>query len=119
MNGGTVYWQNTISGGTSTTTPITSQITVSSSGTYYFRVYNSCGWGPEGSVTVTIIPSTLPLSGIAIAGVQVAAQTITSTQSIPSSTNVSYQAGNSIFLQGTFDAQAGSIFKAEIKGCAN
>lgn len=51
--GGTIYWQDTISGGTSTAIPSTSQ-TVTSSGTYYFREYNSCGWGPEGSATVII-----------------------------------------------------------------
>ena len=35
------------------TTPSSSQ-TVTSSGTYYFRAYNSCGWGTEGSTAVSI-----------------------------------------------------------------
>ena len=52
-SGGTIYWQGTTSGGTSTADPINTQ-TVSSSGTYYFRAYNSCGWGPEGSATISI-----------------------------------------------------------------
>jgi hypothetical protein len=52
-SGGTIYWQGTVDGGTSTATPSTSQ-TVTSSGTYYFRAYNSCGWGPQGSATVTV-----------------------------------------------------------------
>lgn len=51
--GGTIYFQGTTSGGTSTATPATSQI-VSTSGTYYFRSLSSGGcWGPEGSATVT------------------------------------------------------------------
>lgn len=52
-SGGTIYWQNTTSGGTSTATTSSSQ-TVTSSGTYYFRASNTCGWGTEGSATVTI-----------------------------------------------------------------
>ncbi|MDP4265066.1 MAG: BNR-repeat neuraminidase N-terminal domain-containing protein [Bacteroidota bacterium] len=52
-SGGTIYWQGTTSNGTSLLTPSTSQ-SVNSSGTYYFRSFNSCGWGPQGSATVTI-----------------------------------------------------------------
>ncbi|HOY32352.1 MAG TPA: hypothetical protein PKW80_10770, partial [Bacteroidales bacterium] len=52
---GIIYWQNTTSGGTYTAMPSTSQ-SVSSSGTYYFRAYNSCGWGTEGFASVTINP---------------------------------------------------------------
>ena len=52
--GGTIYFQGTTSGGTSTTTPSASQV-VSTSGTYYFRSQSAAGcWGPEGSVTVTV-----------------------------------------------------------------
>jgi len=61
---GTIYWQGTSSNGTSTGTPSTNQ-TVSSSGTYYFRAYNGCGWGTEGSAAVTInsVPSGVTASG--------------------------------------------------------
>ncbi|HOY33431.1 MAG TPA: hypothetical protein PKW80_16250 [Bacteroidales bacterium] len=59
--GGTIYWQGTTSGGTSTATPSTSQ-TVSASGTYYFRAYNSCGWGTQGSTTITINTTTTLIS---------------------------------------------------------
>ncbi len=61
---GTIYWQGTTSNGTSTATPSTSQ-TVSASGTYYFRSYNGCGWGPQGSATVTIntVPGPVTVSG--------------------------------------------------------
>jgi threonine synthase len=52
-SGGTIYWQGTTSGGTSTSNSTNPQ-TVTSSGTYYFRAYNSCGWGTQGSATVTI-----------------------------------------------------------------
>jgi Zn-dependent metalloprotease len=118
-NGGTIYYQGTTSGGTSTAVPIVSQITVGLSGTHYFRGLNGCGWGPEGSVTVIISPSIINLAGTATSGIQKAGQTLSSTQIIPSGTNVNYQAGNSISLQGTFTAENGSVFKAEIKNCSN
>lgn len=52
--GGTIYWQGTASNGTSTSTPSTNQ-TVTTTGTYYFRARSSAGcWGPQGSATVTI-----------------------------------------------------------------
>lgn len=62
--GGTIYWQGTTNNGTSTSTPSQSQ-TVSSSGTYYFRANNSCGWGNQGSATVTInaAPGTATVTG--------------------------------------------------------
>ena len=52
-SGGTIYWQGNTNGGVSTSTPSSSQI-VTSSGTYYFRAYNNCGWGVQGSATVSI-----------------------------------------------------------------
>ena len=62
---GTIYWQNTTSGGTSTATPSTSQL-VTVSGTYYFRAYNGSCWGTEGSATVTI--NTPPSAPVPSAG---------------------------------------------------
>jgi len=63
--GGTIYWQGTTSGGTSMGTPSTSQ-TVTASGTYYFRSYNSCTWGNEGSATVIInnVPDAVTVTGV-------------------------------------------------------
>ncbi len=62
--GGTIYWQGTTSGGTSTASASTVQ-TITSSGTYYFRPYNNCGWGTQGSVTVTInnVPNAVSVNG--------------------------------------------------------
>ncbi|RYZ44510.1 MAG: hypothetical protein EOP49_26925, partial [Sphingobacteriales bacterium] len=62
--GGTIYYQGTVNNGTSITTASTSQV-IASSGTYYFRSYNNCNWGPQGSVTVTInpIPGSISISG--------------------------------------------------------
>ena len=58
---GTIYFQGTTSGGTSTATASTSEV-VTVSGTYYFRARSADGcWGPQGSVTVTINP--LPTAG--------------------------------------------------------
>jgi len=55
--GGTIYWQNTTTNGTSTATASTSQA-ISSDGTYYFRAMSGAGcWGNQGSATVTIYPS--------------------------------------------------------------
>ena len=55
--GGTIYWQNTTSNGTSTTTPATTR-NVTSTGTYYFRSQSPQGcWGPQGSAAVTIVSS--------------------------------------------------------------
>jgi hypothetical protein len=50
---GTMYFQGTTSGGTSTATPSASQL-ITTSGTYYFRAYNGTCWGNEGSATVVI-----------------------------------------------------------------
>ncbi|MBI4929930.1 MAG: T9SS type A sorting domain-containing protein [Bacteroidetes bacterium] len=84
--GGTMYWQNTTSGGTSTTTPSTSQV-VTASGTYYFRPYNSCGWGTEGSVSVTINPYPIVNAiGGGAASVMVGSQTPAFTNSTPGGT---------------------------------
>lgn len=60
------------------------------------------------------------LSGTATSGVVQAKQTITSRQTIQPNTNVSYRAGKSILLEKnqSFEAKAGSIFKAEIASCA-
>ncbi len=49
---GTIYYQGTTSGGTSTATPSTVQ-QVSQDGTYYFRAQSALGcWGAEGSAAV-------------------------------------------------------------------
>ena len=58
--GGTIYWQNTAAGGTSTSTPSSSQV-VSVSGTYYFRALNGSCWGTEGSAVVSIGAPTIAL----------------------------------------------------------
>ncbi len=51
---GTIFFQGTTSGGTSTVLGGTPQ-TITTSGTYYFRAQSGAGcWGPEGSAAVTI-----------------------------------------------------------------
>ena len=54
--GGTIYFQGTTSGGTSTAIPSATQV-VTVTGTYYFRSQSAAGcWGNQGSVSVTINP---------------------------------------------------------------
>ncbi len=65
-SGGTIYWQNTITGGTSVATASTSE-SVSANGTYYFRSQSAEGcWGAEGSETITI--NTVPTAVTVIGG---------------------------------------------------
>ncbi len=60
-SGGTIYWQSTTSNGTSTSTPIATK-TIATSGTYYFRSHNTCGWGTQGAATVTINATPSPVT---------------------------------------------------------
>ncbi len=74
------------------------------------------------SVTVTgPCPPTLSLNGAATAGISSVINTITSSQVVSTSTNVTYRAGNSIELLPVggsgFSVQPGAVFKAEIGGC--
>jgi large repetitive protein len=78
-SGGTIYWQGTSNNGTSTSTPSTIQ-TVTSSGTYYYRAYNTCGWGTQGSATVTI--NTVPAQPGTISGNSVVCQGSSQTYSV-------------------------------------
>ncbi len=60
---GTIFFQGTTSGGTSTVLGGTPQ-TITSSGTYYFRAQSGAGcWGTEGSTTVTINPAATANAG--------------------------------------------------------
>ncbi|MBA4850567.1 3-coathanger stack domain-containing protein [Emticicia sp. BO119] len=107
----TVNWSNGMSGST---------ITINSAGTYTATcTVNNCGSSLSNSIVITNVPANLSLANTATNGVQKALDSITSTQTVPVSTNVTYQAGKSINLQGVFQAQPGSVFKAEIKGCDN
>ena len=83
--GGTIFWQGTTSGDTSTATPSTSQ-TVTASGTYYFRAKNIQGWGPEGSSTVTII-NNVPSQAGTISGISTVNQGQSITYTVPAIAN--------------------------------
>lgn len=104
---GTINWSTGATG---------NSILVSTAGTYTA----TCTVNNETSTqsnSIVITPTTVSLNGNAITGTNKAVNTITSTQTIPSGVNTSYEAGKSISLQGTFQAQPGSVFRAEIKGC--
>ncbi len=63
---GTIYYQGTIPGGTSTSVASMSE-TINATGTYYFRAQGTDGcWGAEGSVTVSVNP--LPSPVVALGG---------------------------------------------------
>ena len=101
---------------TGATTP---NIIVSTSNTYSLVCSSSLEncVSPQSSVTITSVQNDLALTGTAGNGKQQAAQTIVSSQIIPTNVNANYQAGKSILLNTSFIAQNGSIFKAEIQGC--
>ncbi|RFS17063.1 3-coathanger stack domain-containing protein [Emticicia sp. C21] len=104
---GIINWSNGATG---------NSIEVNTAGTYTA----TCTVNNETSVasnSIIITPTAATLSGNATSGTNQAINTITSTQTIPTGINTTYQAGKSISLQGTFQAQTGSVFKAEIKGC--
>jgi hypothetical protein len=65
-SGGTIYWQGTNSGGTSTAgTSGGTSPAITTTGTYYARAENGGCWGTEGSaaVTVTALPSAVTVTG--------------------------------------------------------
>ncbi|RFS17062.1 3-coathanger stack domain-containing protein [Emticicia sp. C21] len=104
---GTITWS---------TGATTNSIQVNNGGTYTATcTINNETSSVSNSIIVT--PNTVNLNGNATNGTNQAVNHITSTQIIPTGINTTYQAGKSISLQGTFQAQTGSVFKAEIKGC--
>ena len=66
-SGGTIYWQGTNSGGTSTAgTSGGTSPAITATGTYYARAVNGSCWGTEGSVavtTVTALPTAVTVTG--------------------------------------------------------
>lgn len=88
--GGTIYFQNTTSNGTSTATPSDLEL-ILTSGTYYFRAQSAAGcWGPQGSAAVVInpAPTAVTVSG---AGTFCNATTL----------NASGGTGGTVYFQGT------------------
>ena len=117
--GGTIYFQGTTSGGTSTATASTSQV-VTSSGTYYFRAKNASGcWGTEGSVVVVIkavptcsgaslssnycsgSPATINLTGLVAGSTNTISYTINGVAQTPVSGVVANGSGAASFNTGS------------------
>lgn len=85
--GGTMYYQGTISNGTSTAIAATSQ-SVSASGTYYFRARTASGcWSSQGSAIVTNL--TPLLSGVSVSALSCTGvgATVQLTGMLPNSSN--------------------------------
>lgn len=106
---GTVSWNTGATGNNLVVAPTTT--------TTYTATCTENDCSNPKSITIYTVPATRTLSGTVVGGVIKSTQAISSSQIVPSGTNVNYQAGNSISLQATFQAQTGSVFKAEIKGC--
>ncbi|MCW5913799.1 MAG: T9SS type A sorting domain-containing protein [Chitinophagaceae bacterium] len=87
-----IYFQGTTSGGTSTADPATTKI-ITTSGTYYFRALSACGWGTEGSITVTInaLPAPVTVSASPVQFCRASGTVLTATGG----------SGGTIYFQGT------------------
>ena len=94
---GTIYFQGTTSGGTSTAIPSTSE-SITSSGTYYFRALSTAGcWGPEGSAVVVIqTPAGISTTPVTIC------QNSASSSLAATATNCSGFVNSGTTLAGTF-----------------
>jgi len=108
-SGGLIYFQNMNSNGTSTVNQTTST-NVSSSGTYYFRAYNSSTglWGTQGSASVTFnTHSTAPTS-------------ITGTNTICSGESTQLTAsGGTLGTGASYQWRAGSCTSGTILGTSS
>lgn len=107
-SGGTIYFQGTTSGGTSTATPSTSEI-ITTSGTYYFRSLSASGcWSTEGSATVVVnaLPTDFNVTGGGsyCSGVSNVAVGLSGSQN-----GVSYQLYNGINAVGSSVTGTGSV----------
>ncbi len=118
--GGTIYFQGTTSGGTSTATAAGSQ-SVTASGTYYFRAQSAGGcWGPEGSVTVTIDPLPAAITGVASLCVSsFTSLTTTTTGGTWSTSGASVASvGSSGVVTGLSPGTATIVFTVTSTGCS-
>jgi ELWxxDGT repeat protein len=113
---GTLTW--TI--GTSTKTGTSVSVTPSVSTTYFVQ----CSSGGSTTVDVTVAATNVVVNANITTGKgqTKAVESIESAKKIGSpsyspSPNISYEAGKSIVLKPGFVVEAGSVFKAEIKGC--
>jgi hypothetical protein len=121
---GTVLTYHTDAEGTLT---LGSPEAITIAGTYYIKATSANGCVDIKPVVVTITnncPDNLVLvsptddqSGTGV--VKKAEMTIIATNKVNSGANVGYQAGKSITLNPGTEISAGSVFKAEIKGCDN
>lgn len=107
---GTYLWSN---GAISKSIMVSPNVTTD----YTINCQYACSNQTSQAFVVDIIPNNLFLTNSATSGVQKAAQTITSTQTIPNNNQVVYIAGNSITLLPNFDTENGSVFLTVLQAC--
>ena len=118
---GTIYWQNTTSGGTSTATPSTSQL-VSASGTYYFRAQSAGCWGTQGSATVTIntVPSApAPSAGSGATTTSITANWVMSAGATGYYLDVATDFGFTSIVSGYNNLSVGNVLTYNVTGLAS
>ena len=109
-SGGTIYFQGTASGGTSTAIPSASQV-INTTGVYYFRARSASGcWGTERSASVTFIT---PPAATGVTICQGGTGSLTSAFACNSFAN----AGTSI--SGTWNAATDPVANRLTSGIAN
>lgn len=117
---GAITWYNALTGGTALGTGTGFSQSPTTNTIYYVACENgNCKSSRVATNQVTILPIINSISANISTGTSVlqATQTIDATNKIISPANVTYKAGNSISLNTGFEAQAGSVFLAQIQGC--
>ncbi len=117
---GTLTWYNQLTGGVAlgTGTGFVQNPTINT--TYYAECANGeCKSTRIATNLVQVNPTTQTINTNISSGTStvVATQTITATNKIIAPANVTYRAGQSVSLNAGFQANANSVFKAEIGGC--
>jgi len=127
--GGSVYWYQTANSGIPIQPSSAFTTSVNGDATFFAECVNNttgCASYTLGLGFVDIVPATISNAQLApiynssnSPNFIQAAQTITATNTIQSTGNIIYQAGQSVLLLPNFIAEKNATFLAEAKGCIN